>query len=63
MIDPKDFPGLPEGQLPDVTPPQLTDETVLAKTEFDKMAEENIRISCSAIGKPAPTITWYKVGV
>jgi len=62
VIDPADFPGLPAGELPEVTPPVLTMDTVNARDTFEKRTEETLRISCSAIGKPEPKITWYKNG-
>ena len=62
VIDPVDFPGLSPGQLPEVTPPALTMDTVNARDSFEKRSEETLRISCSAIGKPEPKITWYKNG-
>lgn len=62
VIDPADFPGLPQGELPEVTPPALTMDTVNARDSFEKRSEETLRISCSAIGKPEPKITWYKNG-
>jgi len=62
IIDPLDFPGLAEGALPEVTPPTLTSDTVSARTRFSKKPEETLRISCGAVGKPKPSITWYKNG-
>merc|ERR1719234_90132 len=62
IIDPLDFPGLPEGALPEVTPPALTSDTLTARTKFSKKPEETLRISCGALGKPKPVITWYKNG-
>jgi len=62
IIDPVDFPGLPEGALPEVTPPALTSDTLTARTRFSKKPEETLRISCGALGKPKPVVTWYKNG-
>ena len=79
IIDPVDFPGLPEGALPEVflllhsclnkwkaslqvTPPALTSDTLTARSRFSKKPEETLRISCGALGKPKPVITWYKNG-
>ena len=47
---------------PQVTPPTLTSDTVSARTRFSKKPEETLRISCGAVGKPKPSITWYKNG-
>ena len=47
---------------PQVTPPTLTSDTVSARTRFLKKPEETLRISCGAVGKPKPSITWYKNG-
>jgi len=62
IIDPADFPGLPDGELPQVTPPAFTTETLTARDSFHKKPEETLRISCGALGKPEPHITWYKNG-
>jgi hypothetical protein len=62
IIDPVDFPGLPEGALPEVTPPALTSDTLAARSRFSKKPEETLRISCGALGKPKPVVTWYKNG-
>jgi len=62
VIDPADFPGLPEGELPDIAPPLLTSDTTSSRTDFHKKPEEALRIACGALGKPRPQITWYKNG-
>ena len=62
VIDPADFPGLEEGELPDVSPPRMTPDTEAAPATYEKRPGETLRIACGATGKPEPDIVWYKNG-
>jgi len=62
VIDPKDFPGLPPGELPDVSPPILSLETETAARKYERRPGEDLRIVCSASGRPEPEMVWYKNG-
>ena len=62
VIDPKDFPGLPPGELPDVSPPRLSLETETAARRYERRPGEDLRIVCSASGRPEPELVWYKNG-
>jgi len=63
VIDPAEFPELPEGQLPDISPPELAMETVTAREEFEKKQGDVITVSCTITGRPTPLISWFKNGV
>ena len=62
VINPKDFPGLPPGELPDVSPPRLSLETETAARRYERRPGEDLRIVCSASGRPEPELVWYKNG-
>ena len=62
VIDPKDFPGLPPGELPDVSPPRLSLETETAARRYERRPGEDLRIVCSASGRPEPELVWHKNG-
>merc|ERR1719189_140266 len=62
VIDPEDFPGLPPGELPDVSPPRLSLETDTAARRYDRRPGEDLRIVCSASGRPEPEMIWHKNG-
>ena len=60
FADPNDYPGLKEGELPDVASPVLTQETKSHRSAYRKTAGDNFRLTCEALGKPDPEIVWYK---
>ena len=60
VTDPRNFPELGEGELPDVAPPVLTQETNSLRSAYRKKAGDNFKLSCEALGKPDPEIIWYK---
>jgi len=60
IIDPDDFPNLKAGQLPSVSAPEFTQATKDSKKEFYLRPGQDFRISCSALGDPAPKLTWYR---
>ena len=62
VIDPEDFPGLPPGELPDVSPPRLSLETDTAARRYERRPGEDLRIVCSASGRPEPEMIWHKNG-
>ncbi len=63
VIDPAEYPELADGELPELAPPALTQETVNFREDYELRFGDSITLSCSATGKPLPTITWYKDGV
>ena len=58
--DPQDFPHLPAGELPDVSPPMFTDETLSAKPYRKMSVGQNLKLSCKATGKPQPEVSWFR---
>lgn len=62
VIDPADFPDLPEGQLPDLAPPLLTAETATARDQFEKRPGETFTVACTATGRPLPEVVWQRNG-
>ena len=62
VIDPEDFPGLEEGELPDVAPPHWSQDMQSVQENYQRRQEDTLKISCSAGGKPEPEIVWYKNG-
>lgn len=63
VIDPLEFPDLPEGELPDISPPSFSTDTLKARVEYDKKVGDTITVSCTVSGKPYPEVSWYKNGV
>ena len=57
IINPVDFPGLGAGELPEVTPPVLTSDTLSSRERLVKSVGETLRVACGALGKPQPRIT------
>ena len=62
VIDPAEYPELAEGELPELAPPALTQETINSREDYELRFGDSLTLSCSAVGKPLPTITWYKDG-
>ena len=62
VINPDDFPNLADGEVPDISPPTLSLDTLNLPDTYRKRPEETLRISCEANGKPQPEIVWYKNG-
>jgi len=61
LTDPVDFPNLSEGELPDVAPPVLTEDTqAKLGSIITRKTGENLRITCQALGKPEPEVYWYR---
>ena len=63
VIDPSKFPELQEGELPDVTAPSFTRDTLDSKSYMRKGEGESFRVTCAAEGIPRPDIFWYKDGL
>jgi len=63
VIDPAKFPDLKDGELPDVTAPVFTRETLDNKDYFSKQSGDSLKIACEAKGNPEPEIFWFKDGV
>ena len=49
--------------MPDITAPAFTAATRHAKQFFIKQSGDAFRVSCEAVGNPAPEIRWYKDGL
>ena len=62
VIDPKDFPGIEDKDLPSLAPPVLTSETEDQEELLVVNVGENFKLSCGARGFPAPLYSWYKDG-
>ena len=62
VIDPLDFPGLPDGELPDVSPPQFKSKSVTEAEILVARPGQEVRLSCEAEGKPQPEVSWRKNG-
>ena len=62
VIDPKDFPGIEDKDLPSLAPPVLTSETRSQEEVVIVNTGDNFKLSCSARGFPAPLYSWYKDG-
>ena len=63
ISDPAKFPDLKDGELPDVTGPSFTQETLDNKEYFNKQSGDSFKIACEAGGNPEPEIFWFKDGV
>ena len=62
VIDPKDFPGIEDKDLPSLAPPVLTSETQAQEEVLIVNTGDTFKLSCSARGFPAPLYSWYKDG-
>ena len=62
VIDPKDFPGIEDKDLPSLAPPVLTSETREQEEAVIVNSGDNFKLSCTARGFPAPLYSWYKDG-
>ena len=60
ISDPAKFPDLKDGELPDVTGPSFTQETLDNKEYFNKQSGDSFKIACEAGGNPEPEIFWFK---
>ena len=63
ISDPSKFPDLKDGELPDVTAPVFTRDTLDSKKYFTKQSGDSFKIACGATGNPEPDIFWFKDGV
>jgi len=63
VIDPAKFPDLKDGELPDVTAPVFTKDTLDFKQYTSKQFGDSYKVSCEAKGNPEPEIFWFKDGV
>ena len=62
VIDPADFPGLPAGEVPDVSPPRLSGESEAGPTRLVGRAGQQVRLACEVEGRPQPQVSWRKNG-
>ncbi|XP_040575173.2 LOW QUALITY PROTEIN: fibroblast growth factor receptor-like 1 [Lepeophtheirus salmonis] len=60
VIDPRDFPHLDEGELPDVYPPEWTPSTRHnLRDNYGISFGQKFHLSCEAKGQPTPSVKWY----
>ena len=62
VINPEDFPGMTEADLPLLAPPHLTSATLEKHEALEVKVGEEVRLRCAARGFPAPLYSWYKDG-
>ncbi|TRY77404.1 hypothetical protein TCAL_07616 [Tigriopus californicus] len=60
VIDPADFPSLDKGELPDVSLPSFTEDTLSRASSYIFETNDRIHIPCRANGKPEPKVQWLR---
>ena len=52
-----------DGELPDLSVPSFTPETVSARQYYTKQTGDSIRLTCEVRGNPRPDFFWFKDGI